>query len=104
MAVDSAVFEATCEELEARTSLDKLEVRGTVRIALKAAGLEVRSVDAEQMVVVLRRVLPSELESRGISEAAAVCDGVVSAVEEISGDGTADRAAGAAAAMSRFGS
>ena len=51
---DSPVFDRTCDELEQRTTLDRLAARGTVRIALKSAGLEVTSVDAAQMGVVLR--------------------------------------------------
>ena len=46
---DSAAFEWTCNELEERCSLDRLEARGTVRLALKQAGLEARSVTPEQM-------------------------------------------------------
>ena len=101
---DSPVFDKTCEELEQRTDLERIEVRGTVRIALKAAGLSVQSVDAAQMRVALRKVFPNELEIRGVEDAAAVCEGVAAAIEDIVFDGAGDRAGAAAAAMSRFGS
>jgi hypothetical protein len=103
MPADSPVFERTCQELEQRTNLDRLEVRGTVRIGLKAAGLDGYSVDAAQMVVILRKVLPTELEIRGIGDTAAVCEEVVTAIEGIAFEAPADRAGAAAATMSRFG-
>lgn len=70
---DSSAFELTCEVLERDTSLGRLEARGTVRLALKAAGLESRSVSPEQMTVVVRKVLNGELESRGVEGADRVC-------------------------------
>ena len=63
---DSAAFEVACGQLETRTSLDRLAARGTVRIALKQAGLEARSITPEQMAVVVQRILPTELSNRGI--------------------------------------
>ncbi|MCG8592449.1 MAG: hypothetical protein MJE66_24420 [Proteobacteria bacterium] len=69
----TTVFESVCTQLEQRTSLDRLEARGTVRLALKSAGLEPSGVTKEQMSVVLERVLPGELSQRGVDEGAAVC-------------------------------
>jgi len=66
-------FEAVCEELERATSLDRLEARGTVRLALKRAGLEARSVTPDQMSVVVENLFPNELESRGVQDVAVVC-------------------------------
>lgn len=74
---DSPVFEWVSAELAAATSLTELEARGTVRLALKGAGLEARGVDAAQMAVVLRQVLPRELAHRGVDDAEAVCSGLV---------------------------
>lgn len=71
---DAAAFDFICEQLEARTSLDRLAARGTVRIALKQAGLDPRSVTPEQMAVVVEKVLPNELKSRGIADVAALCN------------------------------
>lgn len=70
---DSPAFEWVCDQLIDRTSLDRLEARGTVRIALKQSGLEARNVTSEQMTVILGRVLPCELESRGVDEGTQVC-------------------------------
>ena len=70
---DSPAFDFVCSELEQRSNLDRLEARGTVRLALREAGLEARSVTPDQMKVVVERVLPKELTTRGIADADAVC-------------------------------
>ena len=67
-------FEFTSRELAQRTNLEPIEARGTLRIALKAAGLEATTVTPEQMAVVLRKVMPAELEKRGIDGADATCE------------------------------
>lgn len=73
---DSQVFDFVCGQLEERTTLDRLEARGTVRITLKQAGLGARAVSAEQMSVVVAKLLPGELEDRGIEEAGRHCDDI----------------------------
>jgi len=87
---DSRAFGFTCEEIERATSLDRLEARGTVRLALKQAGLEASSVTPHQMGVVLGELMPAELDTRGIADAAAVCarirSGLASLPEESAGD------------------
>lgn len=70
---ETIIFDTVCEQLEQRTSMDRLEARGTVRIALKGAGLDPASVTRPQMTVVLDRVLPGELSTRGIDEPEAIC-------------------------------
>ncbi len=70
---ESEVFDFVCGELESRTDLDRIEARGTIRLALREAGLEARTVNREQMSVVVTRVLRAELDSRGISDGASVC-------------------------------
>jgi len=70
---DSPSFELACETLERMTSLERLEARGTVRLALKASGLEPRSVTPAQMGVVVGKVLPRELTTRGVENADEVC-------------------------------
>jgi hypothetical protein len=101
---DSPVFDRSCDELEARTALDRLAARGTVRLALKEAGLEVTSVDAAQMGVVLQRVLPSELERRGVADAASVCAAIAEVLAGTVFDVARDRAGEAAAKVARLGS
>lgn len=75
---DSEVFDFVCDELERRTSLDRLEARGTVRITLKQAGLEPRNVTAQQMSVAVEKLLPGELETRGVSDAGQHCSAIKS--------------------------
>jgi hypothetical protein len=76
-------FEWLCDELESATDLDRLAARGTVRLALKQAGLEPNSATAEQIGVVLSRVLPEELTNRGIDAAERVCTGIAARISEV---------------------
>ena len=82
---DSPAFTALCEALEEATSLDRLEARGTVRLALKQAGLEAHSVSASQLGVVIERVLPEELRTRGVDDS--VCPSLASTMASISDGG-----------------
>lgn len=66
---ESSVFEFVSDQLQSRSTLDRLQARGTLRLALKGAGLESSAVTRDQMVVVLDRVLPDELSARGVDGA-----------------------------------
>ena len=81
---NSAAFDWTCEALERETDLDRLEARGTVRIALKSSGLEAGSVQPDQMRVVIEKVLPGELVARGVDQADAICGRLATAVVSVS--------------------
>lgn len=70
---DSSAFTALCEQLEQSSSLDRLEARGTVRLALKQAGLEASQASASQLAVVVEKILPGELKTRGVDEADGIC-------------------------------
>ena len=83
LVADSPAFGWTCEELERETDLDRLEARGTVRIALKSSGLEAGSVLPDQMRVVIERVLPGELIARGVTGAEAICSRLASRVGSV---------------------
>lgn len=85
-----SIFDLVADELERRTDLAKLEARGTVRLALREAGLDARTVTVEQMTVMLRKVMPKEMQTRGIDEAARICEAIVSA---LAGSGAAEAAA-----------
>ncbi len=74
MAAD--LFDFAAERLEHHTSFNQLEARGTLRIALKIAGLTAKSVTAGQLCVVFEKVMPDELEKRDVSTAAA-CSAVI---------------------------
>ena len=77
---DSSAFSWTCDELERLSDFDRLEARGTVRIALKASGLEARAVTPDQMKVVIEKLLPVELDSRGINNADSICSRIASRI------------------------
>jgi hypothetical protein len=80
---DSASFDFACGELERSTTLDRLESRGTVRLALKETGLEARSVTPNQMAAVLDKVLPKELTSRGVENADSICTMIAKALSQM---------------------
>jgi hypothetical protein len=70
---DASVFAWTCEALEQVTSLDRLALRGSVRLALKKTGLDAARVRPEEIRVVLERILPAELEACGVGDAREIC-------------------------------
>ncbi len=75
--MSAELFDVAAERLEHRTTLDRLEARGTLRIALKIAGLTAKAVTAEQLCVVFEKVMPDELKLRGVSDAATACSAVI---------------------------
>ncbi len=87
MAAD--LFDFAAERLEHHTSLDRLEARGTLRIALKIAGLTAKSVTPGALCVVFEKVMPEELDSRGVSDMQDVCAAVLADLGS-AGDAAAD--------------
>ena len=79
----STAFEWLCDELESSTDLDRLASRGTVRIALKQAGLDPNVATADQLAVVLEHVLPGELGSRGIEAADGICSQIAGRIPQV---------------------
>jgi hypothetical protein len=67
------LFDRVCEALEKSTQLDRLSARGTVRLALKSAGLDSATVTPKQFSVVIARVMADELRSRGVADPEPVC-------------------------------
>ncbi len=84
---DSPAFDFVCTKLETLTDLDRLAARGTVRLALKQAGLEARTVTSEQMRVVLERVLPPELATRGIEDGGPTCTEIAAGLGSLDASG-----------------
>ena len=84
----ATLFDSVADDLNARTGLDSITARGTLRLALKSAGLDPKLVTPLQMHVVLERVLPRELETRGVREAADVCNALAEAVRRVEETGT----------------
>lgn len=81
MATTNRLFDVVTEAMEAESSFSRLEARGTMRIALKNAGLDADAIQPEQMRVVLERILPKELAARGIETPEALCDRLVRVVD-----------------------
>ncbi len=71
------LFDLTAERLEHHTSLDRMEARGTLRIALKEAGLDPQSIALTQLYVLFEKVMPGELKSRGVRDSDVVCRAVM---------------------------
>ena len=89
---DAAALDWLCTELESRTELSLLEARGTVRLALKASGLDAGSVRAEELAVVLERVLPNELATRGVDDSEGLTTSLASQIRAMSFAGEAAEA------------
>jgi len=87
---ESAAFDFSCSELEQRTSLDRLEARGTIRLAIKQAGLEAKTVTPDQMKVVVDKILPDELRSRGIDDVDGTCRSLQSGLARLDVEASAE--------------
>jgi hypothetical protein len=87
---DSAAFEAVCACLEQSSSLDRLAARGTIRLVLKEAGLEPKTVTARELDVVVRKMLPAELVARDVAEPEALCTRITQALRGLDGAAPAD--------------
>jgi hypothetical protein len=81
--MSASIFDFVSDELERQTRLEKLEARGTVRLALKAAGLDARTVTTPQMVATLEKVMPNEMKVRGVEDGEQVCRTIVKALEAV---------------------
>lgn len=86
----SRAFEAACESLERLSSLDRLESRGTVRLLLGEAGLDARGVGSRELAVAIEKLLPGELEARGVADAAGIAARLRDAVRGVDDEPAAD--------------
>ena len=80
------LFDVAAEKLESATDLNQVEARGTLRLALKSAGLTARNVTLAQLRVVFDKLMPGEIESRGVADVAATCTAVMAEVERAASD------------------
>jgi len=78
----SPAFERAADELERLSRMSRIETRGTLRIALKEAGLLPRGVNYRSMLVVLEKVLPLMLIRRGVQDAAEICKILATSMRE----------------------
>jgi hypothetical protein len=56
-AVAEMIFDSVCDELERSTGLDRLAIRGTVRLALKSVGLDPKTLTIAEFKLVAEQVL-----------------------------------------------
>lgn len=78
---DPSVFDWACDALEGASPLDRLEARGTLRLALRSSGLEATQVTAGQMRIVIERRLPEQLRKCGVDAADDVCSRIAKDLE-----------------------
>ena len=91
--METTLFDFAAERLEHHTGFSRIESRGTLRLALKSAGLEPKSVSLDELRVVFEKLMPGELETRGVSDADAICSAVIGDVAESPAASEADRSA-----------
>ncbi len=77
-------FQFVCEQLGEHVQLDRLALRGAVRLALKAAGFEPRGVRPSEMAVVVSRMLPKELTACGVTDPETLCAKLAAVVSGLS--------------------
>jgi hypothetical protein len=75
--VATTLFDIAAEKLEESSGMDRLEARGTLRLAVKEAGLDVQNLTIPQLQAVFEKLMPEELEARGVTDAAATCKAVM---------------------------
>ena len=74
------LFDCAAQKLETLTDLDRLEARGTLRIALKEAGLDAKTLTLIQLETVFEKMMPQQLELRAIDDPRAACSAVIKEV------------------------
>lgn len=78
MATD--LFDVAAENLERATDMDRLAARGTLRIAVKEAGLDPHTLTVPQLRAVFEKLMPRQLEAQGVSNAAAASQAMISEI------------------------
>jgi len=79
--VEVSLFDLAAKKLEQHTGFSQLEARGTLRIAVKAAGLSPESLTVNEIRVVFAKLMPGELEKRGVGDSASACAAVMGELE-----------------------
>ena len=76
-----SLFDVASEKLEGSTDMDRLAARGTLRIALKEAGLDAHKLTIPQLRAVFEKLMPKELDARGVSDPAVTCKAAIDEIE-----------------------
>ena len=75
--METSLFDFAAQKLEQQTGFNQLEARGTLRIAVKAAGLDPKNLSVDELRVVFAKLMPGELEQRGVGDSLGVCAAVM---------------------------
>ena len=79
--MDTDPFTIVSDRLCEISELDRLEARGTIRIAFKQAGVDVQRFGLDDLEAVFAKIMPGELEKRGCADASAICDAIMKSLE-----------------------
>ena len=79
MAVD--LFTIVADRLCELCDLDRIESRGTIRIAFKKAGVDVKRFGLVDLEAVFAKIMPEELELRGCVDPGPTCDAIIRSLE-----------------------
>ena len=79
MAVD--LFTIVADRLCELSELDRIESRGTIRIAFKKAGVDVKRFGLVDLEAVFATIMPEELELRGCADPGPTCDAIIRSLE-----------------------
>jgi hypothetical protein len=74
-------FTLVADRVSELSQLDRLEARGTLRIALKRAGVDAKHLELDEVAAIFSTIMPEELEARGCSDSAAICDAIIQSLE-----------------------
>jgi hypothetical protein len=70
----SSVFEWASGVLETSSGMSRLQARGTLRLVLSSAGLDIATLTGRQMRVVANKLLAKELRARAIANPEIICE------------------------------
>lgn len=98
----SVLFDGVAAALEAHTTFNRLQARGTLRLALKQGGLVPDAATAVEIEVVIRKLVPGELRNRGILDVEPFCEAMIERSRALAGEGP-ERGARPEDVFGRFG-
>jgi len=78
--MSTGLFDCAADELERHTELNRLEARGTLRLAIKRAGLDAKRLRFRELDAIFERVMPGQLATRGIDQPSSVCKAIMVAI------------------------
>jgi hypothetical protein len=79
--MDSDTFTIVADQLCELSELDRLEARGTLRIALKKAGVDAKSFGLDELAAAFKEIMPGELAARGCADSGAILDAIMQSLK-----------------------